>query len=78
MDGTIGVIIAMIPVLAIRPGGLLALVMAHTTIMLGQLLPVGLDWAHWFTAPALIPAGILAALLILAAHAASTGRSSDL
>lgn len=63
-------VIAMIPMLAIRPGGLLGLVVTHATISLGLMLPVGLDWGHWFTAPVLIPAGVLGAALALAARAA--------
>jgi hypothetical protein len=70
-----GILVAMIPILAIRPGGLLALVTTHATLMLGQMLHVGLDWSHWFTAPALIPAGVLAGMLVFAARTASAGRS---
>lgn len=74
VDGVIGILVFTVPVLAIPRGGLLALIAAHLTIVLGQLLPVGLDLSHWFTAPALIPLAILAALTILAARAASARR----
>jgi serine/threonine protein kinase len=70
IDALIGIVIALIPVLAIRPGGLLALVTTNLTIFLGLSIPVGLDWSHWFTAPALIPAGMLAALVLLSTRAA--------
>jgi hypothetical protein len=76
IEGVAGIVIAMIPVLAIRPGGMLALIVTHMTICLGQMLPVGFDWTHWFSAPVFIPASILAALTLLAARAASAGRSA--
>jgi len=78
LDAVIGIVIAMIPALAIPSGGLLALVAAYATIFLGQMLPVGADWTHWFSSPVLLPAAILAALIIFAARAASAGRSSVL
>jgi serine/threonine-protein kinase len=78
IDAAIGIIIAMIPVLAIGRGGLLALVVTHITVFLGQMLPVGLDWTHWFTAPVFLPACLLAGLLIFAARAASVGRPGSL
>ncbi len=66
-----GVIIAIIPIVAIPRGGLLALIATHVTVFLGHALAVGTDWSHWFTAPTLIPASVLAALLFLSARAAS-------
>lgn len=78
IEGAAGIVIAMIPILAISRGGLLALVATHVTIYLGQMLPVGLDWSHWFAAPAVIPAAVLALIAVLAARAASAGRSFSL
>ncbi|MFN0134238.1 MAG: protein kinase domain-containing protein [Phycisphaerales bacterium] len=65
------VVIAMIPMLAIRRGGLLGLVVTHITISLGLMLPVGLDWSHWLTSPVWIPATVLAAMLALAVRGAA-------
>ncbi len=75
VDSLIGIAISMIPVLSIRSGGLLALVTTHLTIYLGLSLHSGLDWSHWFTAPTLIPASLLAALLFFSAKAACGGRT---
>ena len=74
LDGWAGIVLAMIPLLAIRAGGLLALVVAHFTTQCAMVLPVGLDWTHWFAMPAFVPAAVLAGLAVLAARAASAGR----
>lgn len=71
VDAVIGILIGLIPVLAIRPGGMLALVTTNATIFLGLALPVGLDWTHWFTRPVLIPAAAIAFLVFFSARAAA-------
>ena len=75
LEGVASIAVALIPVVAIRAGGLLALVVTHVTIMLGQMLPVGFDWSHGLTAPAWIPVLVLAGMAGLAAHAASAGST---
>jgi serine/threonine protein kinase len=78
IDGLASLTIALIPLLAIPRGGLLALIVTHATLLFIQLLHVGLDWSNPFVAPAFIPAAFLAALAFLAARGASFGRSVNL
>lgn len=77
-DGIAGLVMMLIPLLAIARGGLLALVVTHATMLLSQHLHVGLDWSHGFTAPAFIPAGMLAILAAIGARGASYGRRVEL
>ncbi|MBX3376555.1 MAG: serine/threonine protein kinase [Phycisphaeraceae bacterium] len=70
VDALVGTLVALIPVFAIRPGGMLGVVVTHVTMYLALHLPIGFDWSHWLTSPVWIPAGALAAMLFFAGRAA--------
>jgi hypothetical protein len=77
LDGSISILIAAIPVLAIPSGGLLALVAARLPSSSAPCSPSA--WTgRTVHRTVLIPAGTLAALIIFAARSACAGRAAAL
>lgn len=73
IDGTVTLVVALIPVAVGVRVGLLACVVTQLVLAAAALLAVGTDWTG-IASPAWIPAGVLAALLVWALSASLWGR----